>query len=131
MTSLIAGSVARKLSVYFKNVTADTLSLSFLKGQALLPSLGLTSDGRCCVVVVTIIDDSLRVACDSGNPLIQYLALEMMVCSPFIRLAELREDVFHEMLDLPSFVAIEKAICSSVTARISWTKLKSQPVRLV
>ena len=42
MTSLIAGSVARKLSVYFKNVTADTLSLSFLKGQALLPLLGLS-----------------------------------------------------------------------------------------
>ena len=40
MASLIKNSVAKKLSRYFKNISADALSLSFFKGEAALHNLG-------------------------------------------------------------------------------------------
>ncbi len=47
---------------------------------------------------------------------------------PFL---ELREDVLQDMLELPEYFCIEKASCSAVHAKVSWTKLKSTPVQLV
>ena len=44
MASLIKNSVARKLSRYFKNISADALSLSFFKGEAALHNLGALAE---------------------------------------------------------------------------------------
>ena len=39
--------------------------------------------------------------------------------------------MLHELLDLPDYMEIQRATCSKVHARVSWTSLKSVPVVLV
>jgi hypothetical protein len=61
MTSLVKNAIARRLALYFKDLTADNLSLSLFKGEAALANLelrndflqvgGLSSLSRVCVCV--------------------------------------------------------------------------------
>ena len=44
---------------------------------------------------------------------------------------ELKEDVLHDLLDLPAYMEIRKAVVTKVHARVSWTNLKTIPVQLV
>lgn len=45
--------------------------------------------------------------------------------------AELKESFLEAFLDFPPWLTLKKASCSTVRARVSWTKLKTVPVRLV
>lgn len=44
---------------------------------------------------------------------------------------ELNEIVLTDLLELPSWLRLSKALCNKVTFRIQWTKLKSVPIHLV
>ena len=46
-------------------------------------------------------------------------------------LLEFREDVLMQILEFPDWLHLERGSASRVSARVSWTKLKSQPVRIV
>ncbi|KAL3312232.1 UHRF1 binding protein 1-like, partial [Cichlidogyrus casuarinus] len=41
---------------------------------------------------------------------------------------ELDEEVLMEVLDLPTWLVLRKAICNKVSVKIQWTKLKVQPI---
>uniref|UniRef100_A0A8C2B6V6 UHRF1 binding protein 1-like n=1 Tax=Cyprinus carpio TaxID=7962 RepID=A0A8C2B6V6_CYPCA len=43
---------------------------------------------------------------------------------------ELDEEVLQNMLDLPTWLAINKVFCNKATIRIPWTKLKAHPITL-
>ncbi|XP_053498284.1 UHRF1-binding protein 1-like isoform X4 [Ictalurus furcatus] len=43
---------------------------------------------------------------------------------------ELDEEVLQNMLDLPTWLAINKVFCNKATIRIPWTKLKTHPIAL-
>lgn len=43
---------------------------------------------------------------------------------------ELDENVLTELLELPSWLRLTSAWCNHITFRISWAKLKSQPITL-
>ncbi|KYO17539.1 UHRF1-binding protein 1-like isoform A [Alligator mississippiensis] len=43
---------------------------------------------------------------------------------------ELDEEVLQNMLDLPTWLAINKVFCNKASLRIPWTKLKTQPISL-
>ncbi|KAG9491096.1 hypothetical protein GDO78_006455 [Eleutherodactylus coqui] len=43
---------------------------------------------------------------------------------------ELDEDVLQNMLDLPTWLAINKVFCNKAAIRIPWTKLKTHPITL-
>uniref|UniRef100_H0WJ89 Bridge-like lipid transfer protein family member 3B n=1 Tax=Otolemur garnettii TaxID=30611 RepID=H0WJ89_OTOGA len=43
---------------------------------------------------------------------------------------ELDEEVLQNMLDLPTWLAINKVFCNKASIRIPWTKLKTQPICL-
>ncbi|KAF5308895.1 hypothetical protein FQR65_LT00595 [Abscondita terminalis] len=43
---------------------------------------------------------------------------------------ELNEIVLTDLLELPSWLRLSKALCNKVTFRIQWTKLKSVPIHL-
>ncbi|CAL1533724.1 unnamed protein product, partial [Lymnaea stagnalis] len=43
---------------------------------------------------------------------------------------ELNEDILTQLLELPTWLRITKAVCNHVRVKIQWTKLKSQPIRL-
>ncbi|CAH2276274.1 Hypothetical predicted protein [Pelobates cultripes] len=43
---------------------------------------------------------------------------------------ELDEDVLQNMLDLPTWLAINKVFCNKASIRIPWTKLKTHPISL-
>ncbi|XP_053321615.1 bridge-like lipid transfer protein family member 3B [Spea bombifrons] len=43
---------------------------------------------------------------------------------------ELDEDVLQNMLDLPTWLAINKVFCNKASIRIPWTKLKTHPICL-
>lgn len=43
---------------------------------------------------------------------------------------ELDEDVLQNMLDLPTWLAINKVFCNKAAIRIPWTKLKTHPISL-
>ncbi|KAG8438762.1 hypothetical protein GDO86_005091 [Hymenochirus boettgeri] len=43
---------------------------------------------------------------------------------------ELDEEVLQNMLDLPTWLAINKVFCNKASIRIPWTKLKAQPIAL-
>ncbi|KAM8971874.1 bridge-like lipid transfer protein family member 3B [Pelodytes ibericus] len=43
---------------------------------------------------------------------------------------ELDEDVLQSMLDLPTWLAINKVFCNKASIRIPWTKLKTHPISL-
>uniref|UniRef100_A0A8C5QM80 Bridge-like lipid transfer protein family member 3B n=1 Tax=Leptobrachium leishanense TaxID=445787 RepID=A0A8C5QM80_9ANUR len=43
---------------------------------------------------------------------------------------ELDEDVLQNMLDLPTWLAINKVFCNKASIRIHWTKLKTHPICL-
>ncbi|KAM4676960.1 bridge-like lipid transfer protein family member 3B isoform 2-T2 [Discoglossus pictus] len=43
---------------------------------------------------------------------------------------ELDEDVLQNMLDLPTWLAINKVFCNKASIRIPWTKLKTHPITL-
>ncbi|XP_053439099.1 bridge-like lipid transfer protein family member 3B isoform X3 [Nycticebus coucang] len=44
---------------------------------------------------------------------------------------ELDEEVLQNMLDLPTWLAINKVFCNKASIRIPWTKLKTHPICLV
>ncbi|PIK60440.1 UHRF1-binding protein 1-like, partial [Apostichopus japonicus] len=41
---------------------------------------------------------------------------------------ELDEEVLMEVLELPSWIVITKAVCNRVNVKIPWTKLKTHPM---
>ncbi|XP_005099788.2 UHRF1-binding protein 1-like, partial [Aplysia californica] len=43
---------------------------------------------------------------------------------------ELNEDILTQLLELPTWLRITKAVCNRVAVKIQWTKLKSQPICL-
>ncbi|KRZ61998.1 UHRF1-binding protein 1-like [Trichinella nativa] len=43
---------------------------------------------------------------------------------------ELNEDVLTDVLEFPSWVRIQKAVCSRIIVKIPWTRLKTHPVLL-
>lgn len=43
---------------------------------------------------------------------------------------ELDEDVLMDVLDLPSWIVITKAVCNRVSVKIPWTKLKTHPISI-
>ncbi len=45
--------------------------------------------------------------------------------------AEVREDVLHDMLQLPPWLHVQRAFTTTVHCKVSWTKLTSQPIRIV
>lgn len=44
---------------------------------------------------------------------------------------ELNEEILMQLLDLPSWLILTKAVCNKINVKIQWTKLKSQPICLV
>ncbi|KAM3726539.1 Bridge-like lipid transfer protein family member 3B [Dirofilaria immitis] len=43
---------------------------------------------------------------------------------------ELNEIVLSEVLELPTWLRVKRAICNRIAVKVPWTKLKSQPVQL-
>jgi hypothetical protein len=43
----------------------------------------------------------------------------------------LNEDVLADVLELPAWVHIDKAVCTKLAVNIPWTRLKSAPIQLV
>ncbi|VDK66808.1 unnamed protein product [Onchocerca ochengi] len=43
---------------------------------------------------------------------------------------ELNETVLSEVLELPTWLRVKRAICNRIAVKVPWTKLKSQPVQL-
>uniref|UniRef100_A0A8C5LUV2 Bridge-like lipid transfer protein family member 3A n=1 Tax=Leptobrachium leishanense TaxID=445787 RepID=A0A8C5LUV2_9ANUR len=44
---------------------------------------------------------------------------------------QLDEEVLQNMLDLPTWLAVTRVYCNQAAIRIQWTKLKTQPIRLM
>lgn len=44
---------------------------------------------------------------------------------------ELDENVLTDLLELPAWLKLTHAVCSRVSFRVPWTKLKSVPIHLV
>uniref|UniRef100_A0AAF5PGS6 Chorein_N domain-containing protein n=1 Tax=Wuchereria bancrofti TaxID=6293 RepID=A0AAF5PGS6_WUCBA len=43
---------------------------------------------------------------------------------------ELNEIVLSEVLELPTWLRVKRAVCNRIAVKVPWTKLKSQPVKL-
>ncbi|XP_060600792.1 bridge-like lipid transfer protein family member 3B isoform X2 [Ruditapes philippinarum] len=43
---------------------------------------------------------------------------------------ELNENVLMELMELPTWMKLTKAVCNKVSCKVQWTKLKSQPICL-
>ncbi|XP_064634277.1 bridge-like lipid transfer protein family member 3B isoform X2 [Lineus longissimus] len=82
MASIIKNTILKHLSKFTKNLSADKIKLSTLKGEGDLANL------------------------------------------------ELDELMLMELLDLPTWLQIKKAVCNRVSVKVQWTKLKSQPICL-
>ncbi|XP_055899338.1 bridge-like lipid transfer protein family member 3A isoform X3 [Biomphalaria glabrata] len=82
MASLLKNQILKHLSKFTKNLSADKINLSTLRGEGDLSNL------------------------------------------------ELNEDILTQLLELPTWLRITKAVCSRVSVKIQWTKLKSQPICL-
>ncbi|KAH9519137.1 UHRF1-binding protein 1, partial [Bulinus truncatus] len=82
MASLLKNQILKHLSKFTKNLSADKINLSTLKGEGELSNL------------------------------------------------ELNEDILTQLLELPTWLRITKAVCNRVSVKIQWTKLKSQPICL-
>ncbi|XP_059172089.1 bridge-like lipid transfer protein family member 3B isoform X2 [Physella acuta] len=82
MAALLKNQILKHLSKFTKNLSADKINLSTLKGEGELSNL------------------------------------------------ELNEDILTQLLELPTWLRITKAVCNKVSVKIQWTSLKSQPIRL-
>lgn len=80
MASLIKNQILKHLSKFAKNLSADQINLSTLKGEGELTNLALN------------------------------------------------EVVLMDLLELPTWLKLTKAICNKVSIKIQWTKLKSVPL---
>lgn len=38
---------------------------------------------------------------------------------------------FLQVLELPTWLRVKRAVCNRIAVKVPWTKLKSQPVKLV
>uniref|UniRef100_T1JHD7 Uncharacterized protein n=1 Tax=Strigamia maritima TaxID=126957 RepID=T1JHD7_STRMM len=82
MASLIKNGILKHLSKFTKNLSADKINVSTLKGEGELTNL------------------------------------------------ELNEEVLMDLLELPVWIRLTKAVCNKVSCKIMWTKLKSVPIYL-
>lgn len=118
MTSFLRKTLAKKMAPFFKGITADNLQLSLLRGKG-----GLKDMGRSRASLRPSNASLCHPACGNWAP--------SQSLSETTLAAELKEDAIMEAAQFPPWLVLERAVCNSIKFKISWTKLKSVPIRVV
>ncbi|KYO17540.1 UHRF1-binding protein 1-like isoform B [Alligator mississippiensis] len=90
--------------------------MSRRRGSARGPSRGLLSEFLAVRFTKNLSPDKINLSTLKGEGQLTNL--------------ELDEEVLQNMLDLPTWLAINKVFCNKASLRIPWTKLKTQPISL-